>query len=356
MMLEADPYRSLPDPGETAMIEVRPATAVIGAGLSGLIAARLLAERGYPVTVFDKGRRPGGRASTRREDTRLFDHGCQYFTARDPRFLRYVEAWLEQDVVSPWNARRAACLRGVATPVSDDVIRYVGAPQMSAVAAHLANGLDIRSATRITALRRTDAGWRLTADLPLEERFEVVVLAIPAEQAAPLLIDAPHLAAAVSGVHMLPCWTALAAFDYDIDAPFDAAHFSSSPLVWAARDSSKPGRASGECWVLQAAPSWTMEHLEEHPEQIARALLDTFFTDAGIAPVTPSFLGAHRWRYASAETPLGQPCLWDKERAIAVTGDWCHSARMEGAFLSGLSAAEHIIDDRSRACGVTPIS
>ena len=42
--------------------------------------------QGWAVTVFDKGRGPGGRLATRRADDLRFDHGAQYFTARDPRF------------------------------------------------------------------------------------------------------------------------------------------------------------------------------------------------------------------------------------------------------------------------------
>ena len=79
-----------------------PTVAVIGAGISGLVCARTLRDHGYPVTVFEKSRGVGGRMATRRTDDGFqFDHGAQYFTARDRRFRRYVNSWIADGIVNP---------------------------------------------------------------------------------------------------------------------------------------------------------------------------------------------------------------------------------------------------------------
>ena len=76
---------------------------VIGAGVAGLTAARAIAASGHAVHVADRAPVPGGRVATRRvldgdadrpEHAMLaFDHGAQYFTARDARFAAAVDAW-----------------------------------------------------------------------------------------------------------------------------------------------------------------------------------------------------------------------------------------------------------------------
>src|SRR5262245_30449982 len=79
--------------------------AVIGGGMAGLSCARALTDHRFTVKVFDEGREPGGRIATRWIAGYQFDDGAQYFTARDPRFQREVDAWLACGVAAEWTGR-----------------------------------------------------------------------------------------------------------------------------------------------------------------------------------------------------------------------------------------------------------
>ncbi|MFN0137895.1 MAG: NAD(P)/FAD-dependent oxidoreductase [Phycisphaerae bacterium] len=317
--------------------------AVVGAGIAGLAAARALQEHGQEVLVFEKGRGVGGRTSTRRQPPFEFDHGAQYFTARDERFARHVRAWQEAGVVAAWPGRIGSFERGLWRDNSPQD-RYVGVPGMNAVAKHLAAGLNVAAETRITDLTRGVPGWRLSTDRGAAVGvFDAVVVAVPAPQAAELLVGQTALAEQAGQWAMLPCWAIMLGFDHALPIPYDGVFVHGSPLSWIARNSSKPGRSTGEAWILHAGPEWSAAHIDDPPEQVIAALRAEFeqIWDGEARP--PAYAAAHRWRYASQSEPLHVGALWDAEGRLAICGDWCHGARIEGAFLSGLTAADRVL-------------
>jgi renalase len=325
---------------------------VIGAGIAGLTAAARLQAGGHDVVVLDKGRVPGGRVGTRRVTggagpTGLlqFDHGAQYFTARDACFADEVSRWAEAGIVKPWRGRLASFDSEGREAVEDGVTRWVGVPAMSTIGRHLAEGLDLRVSTRVQRLERDAAAgaWAATTVTGgTHGTFDAVVVALPAPEAVDLLAGAPALAAEAAAVQMHPCWAVLVAFDEPVAVRFDAAFVLHSPLGWIARDGSKPKRARVETWVLHASTAWSAAHLTQQPDSVGQFLLHAFadLVPAGL-PI-PVHLSAHRWRYAMADPPLARGVIADRRLRLAVCGDWCLGTRIESAFLSGLAAADAI--------------
>ncbi len=304
--------------------------AIIGAGMAGLTCGAALRSAGHEVRLFDKGRGPGGRMSTRRMSSGgadyAFDHGAQYFTATDARFRVQLAIWEKEGVVARWPA------------AGEDA--WVGTPGMNAPIKALAGQADARFGVRIQSIRREGkAFWLLREDGGMEGAFDAVLLAVPAEQAAPLLVrHSPAMAKAASDVESLPCWTLMAAFAARLAAP-DCLR-DSGAIGWAARNSAKPGRGEGECWVVQGSPAWSAEHLECAPEEVQAMLFAALADAAGVLPalITAS---AHRWRYASV--PVSErAALWDAEAGVGACGDWLLGPRVEAAYLSGLALAEKV--------------
>jgi predicted NAD/FAD-dependent oxidoreductase len=317
--------------------------AIIGSGIAGLTCGRKLVERGWDITIFDKGRGPGGRMSTRRADGLTFDHGAQFFTVLDPRFREHTQMLRDAGVVAPWDGRFVMLKRGELQEPPRKVERLVGVPRMSAMTRHMAEGLNVVQGAEVTDLVHTGKGWTLSFEVGDEQEFSLVVVAVPAPQAADLLTGIMSLDQRIESVVTSPCLTAMVAFGSPLSLEFDAAFVIDPRLAWIARNGSKPGRGDGECWILQASEIFSGQHLEDNPEDIGRMLLSEFDAATAQTHPEPTFLSTHRWRYAKTKTPLGEDCLFDADLKVGACGDWCLGERVEDAYLSGLAMATRIL-------------
>lgn len=305
---------------------------VIGAGMAGLSCASRLADAGHQVLVLDKGRGPGGRMAARRAEIAgqvvSFDHGAQYFTARDAAFRDQVEAWERQGVVARWPA------------AGDDA--WVGLPGMNGPIRALSQGLDVRWNTRALSLSHNGSLWQVA----LEEgtlSARTLLVAIPAEQASELIAPvSPQLAAIAGSVTSQPCWAVMSGFAERLPINADTLRDPDAPVSWASRNSAKPLRTGRECWVIHASPDRSRELLDLPNEEVGPKLLADFFAQAGIDAVAPIHLAAHRWLYAMPGSLDGEAARYDAEARIGMAGDYLHSPRVEGAFLSGLTLAKRV--------------
>lgn len=207
---------------------------------------------------------------------------------------------------------------------------------MTAPGRFLADALPLALQCTVSAITRTAQGWALRTqeqgDVP--ERFDALVLAVPAPQAVPLLnAVAPDVAAVAGQARMRACWTLLLRYDTPLQLPLDAAFINQGPLRWVARDQSKPGRLPApDTWVLHASADWSQAHVEADAEEVASAMLAAF---ADLGAPAPQAWTAHRWRYADTEPALHLEHCWDRHRQLGLCGDWLNGGKVEGAWLSG---------------------
>lgn len=260
-------------------------------------------------------------------ETLQFDHGAQYFTARDERFLRQVRAWHVDGVVAPW------------TEASDGA--WVGTPAMNAPVRALAQEANVTFGARIDGIRAVGTVWRLEGQGAPDEAFEAVISAVPAEQVGPLLgLHVPAITKLAAATVSDPCWTVMVCFEERPDLADTVCR--AGPIGWAARNASKPGRGTAECWVVQGSPDWSRRHLEKDKTVIAAFLLDALREQAGGILPPVRHVDAHRWRYAMSGN-AGKGAMWDAETRLGACGDWLSGPRVENAWLSGWELAQQVI-------------
>ncbi len=276
--------------------------------------------------------------ATRRIKTPLgeaqFDHGAQFFTARDPGFAAAVADWEHRGAAERWPA---------AGPDT-----WVGRPGMNAVVKDLAQTQDVLFETLVKSLTRSGGTWQVLTAGGSHGPFDVVIVAVPSEQAAPLLaLYDLDLAQQAMHSRSQPCWTAMFAFADRVGSNVDIIR-GSGTICWAARNTAKPGRSGPEAWVVQASPQWSADHVEADQAAVLAELTRSFAL--AVTSPLPAIVAAqvHRWRFAlSAGTGIG--ALWNGDIGLGACGDWLLGPRVECAWLSGQRLSELVASFRKPA-------
>jgi len=312
--------------------------AIVGAGLSGLVAARRLVEADVDVIVVDKGRSPGGRLATRRIGDATLDHGAQFFTVRTPAFQHQVDDWVERGLVSIWS-------HGF---VSDDGHpRYVATTGMTSLAKDLAVGLDVRCSTMAFTVRPTDDGgkaaaWQVVIDDASTVDCDAVIVTTPLPQAFSLLVD--------SGIELDE---ALLRTDYDrtiaLLATLDDVPAIPSPgglqgpnvNVSFVADNQAKGVSAAPAITMHAAAAWSEQHWDDDLDHLRSQLLELAHPWVGNARVLEAQV--KKWRFATPRSAWPDPCWVADGGTVVLAGDAFDGPRVEAAHNSGLAAAHAIV-------------
>ncbi len=316
--------------------------AVIGAGLAGAAAGRVLTERGLDVTVLDKGRGPGGRMSSRRAESPLgevrFDHGAQFVTATGDSFLNLLQQAKAAGAADLWTARTVSIDRGGNVEGLREKTRWVGVPGMTAIVKTALEGLKVQCGVRVRHVSGEAGAWRLHGeDGQVEGPFERVAVTLPPEQLIEFLArsegDFSEIIAEALAARLTPCWAVMTVPETAADLGFDGAKLLGGAVRWMARMNSRPGQDGPDAWVLHASPDWSEAFLESDPETVTRALTEEAFIRFGLP--LPVWSQAHRWRYALVTDAPGTPFRLDPTGTLGCAGDWRLGPRAELAWQSG---------------------
>ncbi|KAL6283274.1 hypothetical protein ACE6H2_014203 [Prunus campanulata] len=357
--------------------------AVVGSGISGAVCASNLARNGVSVTLFESARGPGGRMSQRREVAEdgmelLFDHGAPFFNANNTEVLGLVREWEAKGLVACWR-EKFGCFDRVSNKFVDleqeGLIskRYVGIPGMNSVCRALCHepGVESKFGVSVGRLEWLEGEnlWSLigsdgqnlglfkgvvaTDKNIVSPRFTSVTGRPP-----PLDLNlVPELAVKLNDIPVRPCFALMIAFAEPLSTiPFKGFSIKNSEVLsWAHCDSSKPGRStSSERWVLHS----TMEYaqtiiaqtgLQKPSNATLTKVAEELFQELqsmGLNISQPLFKKAHRWGAAFPVTSIAreEKCLWDKNKRLAICGDFCVSPDVEGAIVSGIAAASKLTD------------
>lgn len=306
--LDMDRYRAFTD--QPASSTDHPIV-VVGAGLAGATAARLLVDHGFDVVVLDKGRRVGGRSSRRRLDDVVITHGAAHLHA----WPSWMEAWAEVEQ----NQGRA---------VADDGHRLLDGPET--IAGWL-EGIDVLTSTTVTRIERDGQVWNVHDEEGNRWQASGVVVTAPLPQLHRMMAEAPE---AWSTHPYEATWTVVLA--HQAPAPNGLAEALNG--LGMATETGDDG-----CGLVVHLPAdWSREHLEMERPDVLQAFIGMTvdLEDVHASWLTAASSQAHRWRYGRSAS---RGVRADLPRLVEAGDAWDEPVGTGGAAIrSGAWAAASI--------------
>lgn len=313
---------------------------IVGAGLSGLMAAHTLISAGKSVVVLDKSVSPGGRLATRRIGAGKADHGAQFFTVRDAAFQAWVDRWLAEGRARVWSHGWSD---GVQTQ-ADGHPRYMYVDGMNEMAVWLAESLNVRVNVQVDRLVAADGGWTVTDTAGAVYHAPAVLLTPPVPQSLALLdrggvVLPAETRASLDTVSYDRCVGLMMVVEGGNPLPAPGAIQRPQETVSWIADNAAKGLSATRILTLHTNAAYSLAHYDDADDVIAADL---------IAQVRP-FIGddaviaqaqVKRWKYSAPVAVLPQRTLTATVAGaqIAFAGDAFGAPRVEGAALSGMAA------------------
>lgn len=314
---------------------------IVGAGISGLVAARKMQDNEIDVTILEKSASVGGRMATRKSEKAIFDHGAQYATTRERVFREMVEGWCAQKLVKPW-------YRG---PLGNQ--RYVGVEGMATIAQYLAKGLKIELQETVTKVTFAKGKWTVTSlnaqNKSTQRSAEFLILTSPVPQSLDLLdaskIELPYdEEEELRKIKYTKCITVMAQLKSSAGLPNPGAMDLNHPVLRWIGDNSVKGvsRVDGSV-TLNSSTKFAETHWDSPDEIRIPLLLQAAkpFLKADVESAT-----SHRWGYSEPtrlyweKQPFRKNYFLDDSMHLGMCGDGFAGGRIEAAAMSGLALAE----------------
>jgi len=309
---------------------------IIGAGICGLTAARALHDAGCSVVVLDKGRGIGGRMATRRSGDAVFDHGAQLVTARTEWFAAFLQDCQRHGDATIWYGGNQ----------EDPHPRWRGALGMTSIPKHLSDGLDVRTSVQVTSVSFHDERWHVSCSDDQVLTASACLLTAPVPQVLTLL-EAGGVALAeqdrqvLQGLTYEPCFAVMARLSQPLDKALLRPHIphANSPVALICDNQAK-GISPVPCVTIHSTPEFARSRWDQDRTETMNLLLEA---SRDVLADTVLEASIHGWKFSRPERQHSAPYLTPQGYpGLVIAGDAFGGARIEGAALSGLAAADHL--------------
>lgn len=296
-------------------------TIIIGAGMAGLSAAKVLVEKGHDVTILDKGRGVGGRMSTRTIENAKADHGAQYFSVKSAEFQALIADLQTENIAKEWHLAQRQNMR------------YIGAKGMNAIPKKMATDLTIRLNEKVVLI----AEKQIKAESGNTYDFDKLIITIPIPQVINLfetskISFSEKDKTVINSIEYDPCIAVMAVLKQATEIPSGGIILENQPVSWIA-DNFQKGITETPTATIHASAAFSKKHLEDNLQEVAQEMLSS--VNQWINPENIVSTQIHRWRYSLASKRYEKEFYQIENQNIYLGGDGFGIGNVEGAFLSG---------------------
>ncbi|MEP1449150.1 MAG: NAD(P)-binding protein [Paraglaciecola sp.] len=321
--------------------------AIVGAGITGSLLADFLDSENFNVSIFEKSRGCGGRASTKKTDFGQCDMGATIVPVKTIEFAQYMQQLCNQGIASQWPQDIYITHQnsGVKTPLEileSDRKYYVFNQKMNAACRHWVNNAQLHTNSLVSQVRyHHDKGWQLKINADWQsERFDKLVITAPWPQSQTIIEQSDvSLVLPTFSQTWTSCWSIALKLDQLVTSAVDLVYLKGHPIQTLVRDSSKPQRP--EVMTAQQNEIWVAQLTNELSDDLGSQAMNEAISIAtkelcelfGLSKQSVTDTYAHYWRYArpsAGQNPLGM--LSNHQHGIYVGGDWSFGASIESAY------------------------
>ncbi|MCL6414346.1 FAD-dependent oxidoreductase [Aestuariirhabdus sp. Z084] len=326
--------------------------AVVGAGLSGSLVARRLADAGLKVTLFEKDRSSGGRLKNLLLDSQPVDIGVPHLPGGSELLTTLKQQWLDAGVITPWPVDIYDFHNNGEPFTKQQKTLYLGTNYQAQVTEALIQDIDLVCDTRVISAVAED-GWYLRCDQ--EEThgpYDFLIMALPAPKVALLLKEFPGLQAMARNVHYIPCWMSVLEFEEPLNPGFDVAHASDrfngfpgqNPLYMLIHHNNKPSRSAGkDTWSVYWCARESVEYKDVSSDEVSERSLRAL-EQLLDRPLPAAQVHNHHWLYCQSFDQLNENSYYlDSDIHMGLCGDWFEPGGLAGAVASAEGLADALL-------------
>jgi len=317
--------------------------AVIGTGLSALSLAHHLPP--LDITFFEKSWRPGGRLSTRRQESYEFDHGA-HFLKEDHGMIGLTE--FLQKIKAIKFAETDFCSNILHGQLIEKKTILIGQKGIESIPIKFHDFLKYPTyfSTQIEKIENNQKEYFLRTKEKIFGPFDYVFCCIPFEQSKNLLsafIDFKSM----PEVKFDSIWTVMLALNKRLGSPFQFGYHLTPEISFIMNQNFKHEFFNEECWVVNMRSEWTHKYYSIEPyvleDYVSDQIKKAFKSDAKV-----TFKKSHRWRYAYTKQSFKEISqrnfIQSIDKKLYALGDWCEGPSMQDAWLAGKKLAKFFKD------------